>query len=214
MYILFYSNYCIHSKKFIGLLEKSNESYKFAKICVDRDASGNRPKSIYNYNIKRVPTIIVENEKLYGFNAFKWLQNIIKSYETSINPISTHTNKQPINISQMHNNNNDNTKTTIQPMSSSLYPNITDSSVQLHKNNNKIYNNNNHKSDEKPPCNWMMLDDNITSIAMDKSLLNNRSNVMSGISTKDKLKSKQLDNEFNKLKQEREQSVPQAPRRI
>lgn len=70
-YLLFYSNYCQHSKDFIQQLYKSSFSEKFQKVCVD----GNKriPKEI-----KTVPTIIVPRypRALEGEEAFNWLRGM------------------------------------------------------------------------------------------------------------------------------------------
>jgi multidrug efflux pump subunit AcrB len=67
-YILYYSNFCINSKEFIGTLSKSPLYSKFTKINV----SSNSYPSI----IKSVPTIIVPKHQkpLVGIEVFSWLE--------------------------------------------------------------------------------------------------------------------------------------------
>lgn len=72
--ILFYSNFCIHSKKFLEYFRNSSESEVFKYICVDRDRrTHQRHPLVRQLNITCVPTIINNNMKLYGKDAFIWL---------------------------------------------------------------------------------------------------------------------------------------------
>lgn len=70
--VLFYSRYCPHSKKFMTLLEKTGEIIQFNSICIDK-IQGVRPPVVAKYHITRVPTIIADEQKLEGVDAFKWL---------------------------------------------------------------------------------------------------------------------------------------------
>ncbi|CAK0740712.1 hypothetical protein CCP3SC1AL1_1100004 [Gammaproteobacteria bacterium] len=74
-YILFYSKVDKFSKQLISKLSESGEIRNFAAICVDKDVStGQRPAIINKYQITSVPTIIVNNQKLSGVHAFKWVE--------------------------------------------------------------------------------------------------------------------------------------------
>lgn len=71
--ILFYSNYCKYSKAFIEMLEKTGMIMSFNVICVDKNEKGHRPVLMYNYNIKEVPTIIIDDITMPGILAKQWL---------------------------------------------------------------------------------------------------------------------------------------------
>jgi hypothetical protein len=70
-FILFYSNFCAHSKEFIQLLYKSEYNTKFIKVSVD-DGKVRLPQCITS-----VPSIIVPgfNRPLVGDEVFGWLQS-------------------------------------------------------------------------------------------------------------------------------------------
>lgn len=77
--ILFYSKYCPYSKKFLETFKDSNESQVFEYVCVDRDikTKGRHPL-VKQLNINCVPTVVSNNLKLYGRDAFLWLRDQIK----------------------------------------------------------------------------------------------------------------------------------------
>lgn len=74
MYILFYSSFCAPSMKFISLLEKSGQIIYFNKVCVDTDKTGKRPFILQKFQVRKVPSIIVDDTYYEGVNAFKWLR--------------------------------------------------------------------------------------------------------------------------------------------
>lgn len=85
--ILFYSDYCVHSKNFINILVKNQDIYKdFIRINIDVDPdTKTRPEILYNIqkqlnaNITEVPTVITPGPEyiLVGADAFSWLENIV-----------------------------------------------------------------------------------------------------------------------------------------
>ena len=86
--ILIFSNYCIHSKNFIEMLEKHPNVYtNFKKLCVDVDKYTNKRNPLF-YEIQRllqkritdVPTVIIENGEyvLSGKQAFMYLINLVE----------------------------------------------------------------------------------------------------------------------------------------
>lgn len=89
-YTLFYSKKCSHSRQYIRYLEQfPNINALFKKICTD-DIHINPNVKVYikKYKIDRVPTIIINNNKYYGYDAFKWLEhnaNEISSVYPSLN---------------------------------------------------------------------------------------------------------------------------------
>ena len=97
-YILFYSNYCKYSEKFITILEKTGEANFFAKICVDKlQGESKRPPIVYKYDVKEVPTIIVENRKLSGREAFSWLKSRIENSQQTLPSVGSRDVKPEIN---------------------------------------------------------------------------------------------------------------------
>ena len=85
--ILIYSKYCKHSKHFIDTLSQSPLIEQFQFINVDIDpVTKNRSNEYYtlkqllleqyNYQLKSVPTIIVEKGEfiLNGVDSFEWLK--------------------------------------------------------------------------------------------------------------------------------------------
>lgn len=98
-YILFYSDRCNYSKKFINFLERSGESPLFIKKCLDRDPITKQMPTnlIKKYNIKRVPVIIVDGRFLEGENAFKWLNDRIKNSRFQNSPNNSRQDKSMLN---------------------------------------------------------------------------------------------------------------------
>lgn len=92
MYILFYSDKCKYSKHFINILNDSKEDKFFKKLTVDK-VNGKRPKYVKEYKISEVPSIIVDDKKHTGIEAFKWLEKRIKNMKTKVNSQSTRNNK-------------------------------------------------------------------------------------------------------------------------
>lgn len=91
--ILFYSKYCPYSKKFLETFKDSNESQVFEYVCVDRDIkTKSRHPLVKQLNINCVPTVISNNLKLYGRDAFMWLRDQIK-----INGVSSVSTRVPQN---------------------------------------------------------------------------------------------------------------------
>lgn len=217
-YILFYSNYCKYSHKFINILEKSGEASFFAKICVDKDPrTGKRPPVIQKYNIKEVPTVIVENQKLEGYKAFSWLQSRIENSQDQVNSLQSRQNKQSVNLQQLNQNN----EATNKIEAYATKTNFIDNFVELSGNNNSttIYTPSSEEDIKSKKGNFILPDDNITSVAMSAPELSSQHgggvNQLSSISiSKDKLKTKQFDNEFNKLMAERDSCTPKQPQRI
>jgi hypothetical protein len=81
-FLLFYSNGCKYSKKFLYYIDTYNVSSDFIKICVDKLRKTNtRPRHVYDYKITEVPTIISTdmNLRLSGAKAFKFLADNINN---------------------------------------------------------------------------------------------------------------------------------------
>lgn len=73
--LFFYSKSCEHSNMLYSIIENSkidNVNY----ICVDKK-DGLRPKSVYTYKVIEVPTIINDNIRMTGDQAFSYVENIV-----------------------------------------------------------------------------------------------------------------------------------------
>lgn len=99
MYLLFSSKYCKFCDKFREVLQTIHEDSFFEEILIDK-VNKKRPDIVKNYNIKEVPTIIVDNKTYVGRQAFKWLNAKISAYNLGISSQDTRVNKpreRPIN---------------------------------------------------------------------------------------------------------------------
>ena len=223
-YILFYSSFCKYSRKFIEVLEKSGESTFFIKVCVDADQNGQRPETIYRYSIDRVPTVIVENQKLSGGQAFEWLKMRINNSNDQVNTVSTRTNKQSIHMNQLNQQkpSNQNELNSFNMDGGSMTNHFTEQFQNLDGNNpqqQQIYTPDNEEDIQAARRgNFNLPQNSITSLAMEneqqrdirkKHRNDNMIRQLPSISaTRDKLKEKQFENEYNRLLEERDASVP------
>ena len=104
--ILIYSNYCAHSKEFLGLIQNHpqiHESFNYLNIDVNpttrkRNPLFNQIQQTLNHRIEEVPTVIINNGQyvLSGKEAFKWLEFQFKQLSSgndttqqSVNAIQT-----------------------------------------------------------------------------------------------------------------------------
>ena len=95
MYLLFYSKYCKYSKLFQKTLNDMKEDVFFKAISVDK-SNGKRHPLVAQHHVKEVPTIVVNGKKYIGQDAFKWLQNKIKSRKHEVSSQDTRQNKNVI----------------------------------------------------------------------------------------------------------------------
>jgi hypothetical protein len=95
MYLLFYSKKCKYSNKFIDLLIDIKEDRYFETVEVVK-INGKFNPLIKKYNIKEVPTIIVDSQMYVGQSAFKWLSNKIKNINHQVSTMDTRANKIPV----------------------------------------------------------------------------------------------------------------------
>lgn len=95
MYLLFFSKKCKYSAKFVELLRKINEIEFFNCVEVVK-VRGRYPELVYKYNIKEVPTIIVNGEMMVGNNAFRWVKSKIKNLNYQVSSQDTRANKTPV----------------------------------------------------------------------------------------------------------------------
>jgi glutaredoxin-related protein len=95
MYLLFYSEKCRYSQKFIEILHEIGDE-KFFKFVNVAKVNKKYPPIVKKYNIKEVPTILVDSELLVGVDAFKWLENKIKNINHQISSQNTRMNKTPV----------------------------------------------------------------------------------------------------------------------
>jgi hypothetical protein len=83
-YILFYSEKCKYSVNFINILHKINARSYFTFVSVDRDPkTKQRHTAVQKFQIKYVPTIIINDELLVGQQALLWLKKLITDMGTS-----------------------------------------------------------------------------------------------------------------------------------
>jgi len=88
-HVLYFSNFCEHSKSFLDELSKNNLLNNFEKICIDH-------KNIkLPAFLKEVPTIIIPDHKepLFGTDAFKWIEWSVAQTTEKTNKIDAY---QPV----------------------------------------------------------------------------------------------------------------------
>ena len=218
-YVLFYSNYCPYSKKFINILDKSGESIFFSKVCVDIIPQiGKRTAFVKKHNITEVPTILVNSNKFVGKTAFNWLKNKIESTEKSVSTMNTRQNTEGRDNKAVQDLNNKipEQNNSIQgfDFQNSFLKNTSDDYEIIGKDEEDQFKNN-------PSFNKMLCDQmsNKGSIQDSQSFIQGGSqngdlnamtqerSVPDQLKTisisKDKLKSKQIENRYNQLLNER-----------
>tara|TARA_B100001287_G_scaffold138232_1_gene116387 strand:+ start:1328 stop:1969 length:642 start_codon:yes stop_codon:yes gene_type:complete len=102
--ILYYSNFCQHSKKIIGVLSKSEIQQEIHFICIDNREKGpkgetiilleNNQKVILHSSVTRVPALLLLNQNykvLFGEEILSYL----KPKEEVINQVATNNNGEP-----------------------------------------------------------------------------------------------------------------------
>ncbi len=93
--LLFYSNFCEHCKKLIGILIKQNLRDQFILVCVDK-----REYKIPPF-IDRVPTILTSKKELYTEdNIYAYIEKKIKLIQKQIEDIAPFTMANSLNSSQ------------------------------------------------------------------------------------------------------------------
>jgi hypothetical protein len=211
------------------ILENSGESMYFVKIPVDRDRRTNqRPEHVAAYGIKEVPTIIIENTALAGINAFKWLVNRLENSATAVSSVSTRQNKvtnpdypnlgpensaEPIRAANAMGNEDQNANG---PQAFSLTDSSTNSNfLQLSDMSDTTIYTPDESEDIQKSGNFILKNDNITAQAITTPYpQQNDPNKPRLTVRKDALKEKQLDNQYNKLLEERQMSMPVPPTRM
>jgi hypothetical protein len=207
-YILFYSNYCKHSKQFIMFLEKAGYSHYFNKICVDKDSYGKRPKIIKQYNVSRIPTIIVNRNILTDISAFKWLDkhiNDIEAVPRPNDPMASRDNK-------MDNIRDKSEKNELLPFDQSDSGNIVNNCLSINNNDSYIEypEDNGEFITDRSNSDFIMQDDNLQLVDAEP-FADKR---MKTVNKNDSLKKKQFDNSYEKLLAERKTTENRAPSRI
>lgn len=188
-FILFYSNYCKFSETFIRLLEKSGEATFFAKVCVDRNPqTGQRPPVVAKYGITEVPSAIIENKRLAGRDAFMWLKNRIdNAQDPAMNSVQSRDTRPQINQRFT-------AKEEPEPFTQvgGISSNFADNHMFIgDASDNKIYTPQTDDEVDKK-SKYELRDDSIAPGIVEES-----------VKSRDLLKTKQFDNEYNKLLQER-----------
>lgn len=216
-YILFYSQYCPYSQKFIQLLHKSGEATFVVSQSVDKDQYGRRPQTVRKYNITEVPTMIVDNQKLVGMQAFVWLQKRIETSQDNPQQFHSRQNKQPVNIKDI--SASQQSPTAFIPMDN-FGSGLGSNCVDVSTGDNDIVHVDDNDEDKMQALrgNLILHDDNITAETINTPMERQVSDPHRGpqsISTnKDKLKAKQLDNAYNKMLAERDIGIQQPIRRM
>lgn len=223
-YILFYSQYCPYSQKFIQLLHKSGEATFVVSQSVDKDQYGRRPQTVNKYGITEVPTMIVDNQKLVGLQAFSWLQKRIDSSQESPQQFHSRQNKQPVNIKNVGNQGNNHSSqgpTAFIPQDT-FSPGLGYNCVDVSTGDKEIMLVCDEEDEDKIQNlrgNLILPDDNITAHIINTPIEKEKSNSQMGPKSyssnkKDKLKTKQFDNAFNKMLAERDIGIQQPVARI
>lgn len=203
-YNLFYSNKCRYCSDFIKLLEHCGQSKNFHAICVDKNERGERPFLIKKYCITEVPTIIIDNKKLVGYDTLMWLRGISNTSaataERGSMPTRLNKNTDRINRGagtgaggelESYNFNS----------GSQLHGNITDNCVELGVSSDFIPDDTAEFGIEIDDSSHFKLPtETITGI----EFLSDKRTMPESIAKRDKLKEKQFDNEFNKMMRERD----------
>lgn len=214
-YILFYSNYCEHSTRYIDILQRSGVDTYFMKICIDRNVNnGLRPKIMYKYNIESVPSIIVEDNTLYyGKNALLWLDKFIRYINNSQGESqgeSQDYSKEEYNNIDNYNNVEVSGKNDENIRSATINKaTIKAAKIDNSSNGYVLDPNKGNKSNNKFVVPTKVLVSNkefMMSLNQDKGAIN------SAHLKNDKLKKKQFDNEYYKMMKEREQDFPKDSR--
>lgn len=206
MYLLFYSNNCKFSAKYIQFLENSGQARNFFKVCVDKNNKGQRPKKIYEYKIEDVPTIIIGNnpktDHLVGEKAFIWLQKRLHEEGGRISdPMNTRDNK----INMRANVDIDNQLLPFDTGGHSIT--IADNCKSVGDNDTIQYIDDQGLIVDRRN-NFLVPTDSITG-SVDMEEFNGRGTFQ----RKDHLKKTQFDNEYSKLMAERDIEIPQTIRR-
>jgi hypothetical protein len=203
------------------LLHKSGEATFVVSQSVDKDQHGRRPQTVRKYGITEVPTIIVDNQKLVGMQAFVWLQKRIEVSQESPQQFHSRQNKQPVNIKDISTvgAGAQAAPTAFIPMDnfgSGLGSNCLD--VSAGDNGVVLVDDNDEDKMQALRGNLILHDDNITANTINTPVERQDSDPHRGpqsISTnKDKLKSKQMDNAYNKMLAERDLGIQQPIRRM
>ncbi len=216
-YILFYSQYCPYSQKFIQLLHKSGEATFVVSQSVDKDQHGRRPQTVRKYNITEVPTIIVDNQKLVGMQAFVWLNKRFETAQDSPQNFDSRQNKQPVNIKNI--SGSQNAPSTFKPMDT-FGAGLGSDCVNVSAGDNDIIYVDDQDQDQLNALrgNLILHDDNITAETINMPMQRQVSDQNRGPQTiatnKDKLKAKQFDNAYNKMLAERDIGIPEPVKRM
>jgi hypothetical protein len=201
-YVLFYSNYCKFSEKFISILEKTGEANFFVKICVDKSQStGKRHELVSRYRVSEVPSIVVEGKLLAGREAFGWLKSRIDRVSQEppgkFYPGEESRNNRPeINIRTSGSREMTNMQESIRPFfEGGTSGGIADSCVVIGDTGDTSIYTPQDDSEVSRESKFGLKSDCLIpgpDVSEEKS------------SVKDSLKSKQFENEYNRLLQERQ----------
>lgn len=200
-YILFYSNYCKFSEKFITILEKTGEANFFVKICVDKNQdTGKRHELVSRYRVVEVPSIIIESKLLAGREAFGWLKSRIDKISQDppgkFHPGEESRNKKPT-VNMRNSGKASEEESGVKPFFDGINGGIIDNCVVVGDTFDTTIYTPQDDSDVSRTSKFELQSDSIlggpgVGGSEEKS------------SAKDSLKTKQFENEYNRLLQERQ----------
>lgn len=223
-YILFYSKKCKYSINFINILHKINARGYFSFITVDRDQrTGQRNRFVNQYQVSQVPTIIVNDKKMVGAEAFQWLRSIIydmglkgpQSIDTRQNKEGSHIN--PRNFEEDENeqerglegfDSTDNNFMSVESTANSRIEYIPEDGETRRPDG---YNISSQYQSILPADEARKLD--IELLKTGKNTNNEYQRKPKGLK-QDKLKEKQRDSVFEKYRMQRDSEIPQPRRRM
>ena len=174
--ILFYSKFCQPCNNFITILQETTIFNIFEYVCVDRDPrTRNRDPLVKEFQIKRVPSIFIDNQVYVGVDAFEWLAHILQNGQI---------NSKNSRVDNLH------SSKSIVDSESIFKDNLT--ADEYH-----VINDNSSSKIKTPEAEDIIDKDGNVVYSSDGSFRKKKK------MNKDSLKRQQLDNEYNKMLRER-----------
>lgn len=216
--------------KFIQILEQSSLVNHIGKVKVDKNPdTGMYPIPVRQYQIKEVPTLLVGMNKLEGKDAFIWLQTQIENSQDQVPQASTRHNK--VNPKEINQQKAQPTAVQSYNFDSGIQSSFSDQCVSLNNTHgNTILTPSCDEDFQEARHNFTLPQDNMISTDWDQhpsqqkqkqSNFNMQSRTTSDSGqlptlsvSKDALKKKQYENEYNKLIKQREQDIPDVKKQV
>lgn len=225
-YVLFYSKKCKYCVNFINILHKINARGYFSFVTVDRNPqTGQRNRFVNQYQVSQVPTIIVNDKKMVGAEAFQWLRSIIydmglkgpQSIDTRQNKDGSHINPQNFDKDEDQNqeenglegfDDTDNNYMSVESTANARIEYIPEDGETRRPSNNNI---NSQYQSILPADEARKLD--IELLKTGRNTSDGSPKRRQGLK-QDKLKNRQQDSAFEKYKRERDSEVVEPRRRM